>query len=177
VKAIGKDNIPDGNFIIAANHNTYIDPLYISSTLKYEQARKTFYYSKAKYFPGVVKFVAEVHNVILVDIDNELKTSMLKIAAALKRKKNLIIFPEGTRSITGELADFKKFYTILSCELNIPIVPVVLSGSIDALPRGAFWLRFGKKITVRFLPPVYPGKHTYDSLNGEVFSMIRENIL
>ena len=176
VKAIGRENIPSENFIIASNHRTYIDPLYISSTLKYEQARKTFYYSKAKYFPGAVKLVAEVHNVILVDIENDLKTSMMKIAAALKRKKNLIIFPEGTRSITGELADFKKFYSILSCELNIPIIPVVLSGSADALPRGAFWLRFGKNVTVQFFPPVYPGHHTYDSLNSEVYAMIRENI-
>jgi long-chain acyl-CoA synthetase len=175
VRAIGKENIPSGNFIIASNHRTYIDPLYISSTLAYQQARKVFYYSKAKYFPGAVKFFAEVHNVILVDIENDLKTSMLKIAAALKRNKNLIIFPEGTRSITGELADFKKFYTILSCELNIPIVPVVLSGSADALPRGAFWLRIGKKVTVQYFPPVFPEHHTYDSLNKEVYSIIKEH--
>ncbi len=176
VKAIDKENIPEGNFIIASNHKTYIDPLYIASTLPYGKARKTFYYSKAKYFPGAVKFFAEIHNVILVDIENDLKTSMMKIAAALKRKKNLIIFPEGTRSITGELGDFKKFYTILSCELNIPIVPVVLSGNSDALPRGAFWLRFGKKVTVRFFPPVYPGNHTYDSLNIEVRNIISGNL-
>jgi len=176
IKVIGKENIPDDNFIIAANHNTYIDPLYIASTLPYAKAKKTYYYSKAKYFPGAVKFFAEVHNVILVDIENDLKTSMLKIAAALKKKNNLIIFPEGTRSVTGKLGDFKKFYTILSCELNIPIVPVVLSGSIDALPRGAFWLRRGKTVTVQFLPAVIPGHHTYDSLNSEVYSAIKETI-
>jgi long-chain acyl-CoA synthetase len=176
IKAVGTENIPQDNFIIASNHRTYIDPLYIASALTFSQARKTHYYAKAKYFPGVVKLVAEVHNVILVDIDNDLKTSMMKIAAALKKKKNLIIFPEGTRSITGELADFKKFYAILSCELNTPIVPVVLSGSADALPRGAFWLRFGKQVTVQFLPPVYPGHHTYDSLNKEVYKKISDNL-
>lgn len=113
------------------------------------------------------------HNVIVMDINRDLKQSLQKMAEVLKVGRNLIIFPEGSRSSDGSMGNFKKTFAILSRELNIPVVPVSIKGAYEALPRGSVFPRPLKKIQVKFLPPVYPGDHTYESLSKEVFNTIK----
>lgn len=79
-----------------------------------------------------------------------------------------MIFPEGTRTRNGELGDFKKTFAILSCELNIPIVPVSIKGAFEALPRGSRFPKPFTKVEIDFLPPVSPEGHTYDTLAQQV---------
>ena len=79
-----------------------------------------------------------------------------------------MIFPEGTRTLTGKLGDFKQTFAILSQELNIPIVPVAIRGSYNILPSGAWFPRLFRKVTVSFLTPVYPKDHSYESLKNIV---------
>ena len=67
---------------------------------------------------------------------------------------------------------FKKTFAILSRELNVPIVPVAIKGAFEALPRGSLIPRPLKNIQVKFLSPVYPEGHTYDSLNELVFQKV-----
>jgi 1-acyl-sn-glycerol-3-phosphate acyltransferase len=57
-------------------------------------------------------------------------------ATGLKRGRSLLIFPEGTRSIDGHVAEFKKGAAILAVELGVPIVPIGIRGSFEAWPRG-----------------------------------------
>lgn len=64
-----------------------------------------------------------------------LKTSILHMAQVLRCGKNLVIFPEGRRTNTGEMGHFKRTFAILSQELNIPIIPVRITGAFEALPR------------------------------------------
>jgi long-chain acyl-CoA synthetase len=87
---------------------------------------------------------------------------------ALKTNNNIMIFPEGTRTKNGELGDFKKTFAILSCELNIPIVPVSIKGAFEALPRGSRFPKPFTKVEIDFLPPVSPEGHTYDTLAQQV---------
>jgi 1-acyl-sn-glycerol-3-phosphate acyltransferase len=54
----------------------------------------------------------------------------------LKQGRALLIFPEGTRTIDGYVAEFKKGAAILAFELGIPIVPVGIRGAFEAWPRG-----------------------------------------
>ena len=82
------------------------------------------------------------------------------------------VFHSGTRTKTGELGDFKKTFAILSCELNIPIVPVSLKGAFEALPRGSRFPKPFTKVEVDFLPPIYPEGHTYDTLAQQVQTQI-----
>jgi 1-acyl-sn-glycerol-3-phosphate acyltransferase len=56
-------------------------------------------------------------------------------AAGLKSNRVLLVFPEGTRSIDGHVAEFRKGAAILAYELGIPIVPVGIRGTYEAWPR------------------------------------------
>ncbi len=125
--------------------------------------KKTYVYAKEKHFHHpVLKFLADRNNIILVDVNKDLKLSIQKLAEVLKKGKNLMIFPEGTRTITGKLGEFKQTFAILSQELNVPVVPVAINGSYDILPSGSKFPRLFRKVSVEFLPPVYPENQTYE---------------
>ena len=116
--------------------------------------------------------MARRNNVIVMDLHNDLKESIQKLAEILRRGRNIIIFPEGTRTNDGSMGEFKKTFAILSAELNVPIVPVVINGAYDALPRGRHLPHFFSKVSVKFLSPVYPQGYSYDSLSNTVKSRI-----
>ncbi|MCP4214286.1 MAG: AMP-binding protein [bacterium] len=174
LKGEGTEKLPKGPFIIAPNHQSYFDGLFVAIFLKNRLMRRTYFSAKEKHVRKKwVKFIANRNNVIVMDINNDLKLSLQKMAEVLKEGKNLIIFPEGTRSNDGNMGKFKKTFAILSRELNIPIVPVSIKGAYEAMPRDKVFPRPWKKINIRFLDPVYPGEHTYESLMSAVQDSIK----
>ncbi len=177
-KAKGVENLPAGPMILAPNHQSYLDGLFVTAFMKDSTLRKTYFYAKQKHVKNFfLKFMANTNNVIVMDMNKDLKLSLQKMAEVLKRGKNIIIFPEGTRSYTGALGDFKKTFAILSRELNVPIVPIAIDGSINALPRGSVFPRPFKKVTIEYFKPVYPEEtHTYDTLAEKIKDIISEKI-
>lgn len=173
LKARGLENLPQGPFILAPNHQSFMDGLFVGVFLKNKLARKTYFYAKEKHVrPSLLKFLANRHNIIIMDINKDLKLSLQKLAEVLKKGRNLIIFPEGTRSRDGRVGEFKKTFAILSRELNVPVIPVRIKGAFEALPRGKKIPRPRKTIEVNFLKAVYPGDLTYESLCELVHSSI-----
>jgi long-chain acyl-CoA synthetase len=173
-KARGMKNIPDGPCIIAPNHQSFFDGLFVASYLQTKQIKKTYFYAKEKHVrQSWLKFLANRNNIIVMDLNKDLKTSIQKLAEVLKRQKNLIIFPEGTRSVSGQLGQFKKTFAILSRELNIPVVPVRIEGANNALPKGSIFPRPFTKVKIEFLKPIYPSDETYDDLTIKVKNQIQ----
>ena len=177
LRAKGQERIPDGPVILAPNHQSFFDGLFVASFLKNKTIKNTYFYAKDKHVKqGWLRFIANRHNVIVMDLNN-LKDSIQKMGEALKSKKNLIIFPEGTRTVNGKLGDFKKTFAILSKELNIPIVPVSIKGAYEALPKGSFFPKPFRKVRVEFLEPIYPNKNSYEVIAQDVQNSIETNML
>lgn len=174
----GIENLPDGPCIITPNHQSYLDGLLVTAFLRGKQLKETYFYAKAEHVRSWWRrLLASQHNVIVMDVNSNLKLSLQKLAEALKKGKKVIIFPEGTRSMDGSLGHFKKTFAILGRELNVPIVPVALHGVYDALPRGQVFPRLFRKIDVAFLKPVYPQEtDTYDSLVNTVSEAISRKL-
>ncbi len=169
----GLENLPESSCIIAPNHQSVLDGFLVVSFFKRKLMKKTYVYAKEQHFRNrLMRFLANRNNIILVDINKDLKLSIQKLAEVLRKGKNLIIFPEGTRTLNGKIGDFKQTFAILSKELNIPIVPVAIQGSYDILPSGSRFLRLFRKVTISFLTPVYPGNHTYESLKDKVYQQV-----
>lgn len=152
----GLEHLPvEGPFILAPNHQCYLDGAIALAGLRGNRLRNSYFYATEEHVRGTFrKYMARTNNVILME-RGDLKNSILRLAEVLKRGKNLVIFPEGSRTRDGKMLPFKKTFAILSSELQIPIIPVCISGAFEAMPRGQ---RFPKAlpIKVQYLPPILP---------------------
>lgn len=173
----GVQNVPDGPCIIAPNHQSFFDGLFVASFLKWKTMKSTYFYAKKKHVNNwFLRFVASTNNVIIVDLNKGLQESIQKMAEVLRNGKKLIIFPEGTRSKTGDLGEFKKMFAILSKEMNVPVVPVAIKGAHKALPAGKKIPRPFSRVEVNFLEPVYPNDYNHDTLTSKVFHLINTEV-
>ena len=171
----GMENIPEGPCFFAPNHESKLDAFLVLSYLDRRTLKNTYSYAKKDHVKsGVRRYLASRSNVIVMDLSKDLKSSILKMAEVVKQGKKILIFPEGTRTQSGKLGKFKKTYAILSTELQVPIVPVVIDGAYAAMSSGAKKIKRGEKISIRFLPPVYPEGMTPVELNDLVKQRILE---
>jgi long-chain acyl-CoA synthetase len=173
----GLQNIPKEACIIAPNHQSFFDGFIIASLLERKTFSKTYFYAKEKHVrPRWLKFLAQRNNIIVVDLNNDLRLSIQKMAMALQNNRNIIIFPEGTRTKDGSIGQFKDTFAILSRELGVPVVPVAIDGAWHALPSGSIFPKPFRQITVSFLEPIRPGKESYQTLSKVVREKIQDRL-
>ena len=177
-KSKGKKNFADEPYIIVANHRSALDGLIITAKLSNKMTRNTFFFAKEKHWrTRFARFMAGKNNVIVMDINKNLKESLQQMSYVLRQGKNVIIFPEGTRSRNKELKQFKETFAILSKELNIPILPVAIKGSEKAVLRPVKFPRLFARIRVEFLDAIYPQlEETIEGLRDRVENTIKRNL-
>ncbi len=172
------EKLPKAPYIMAPNHQSFMDGLLVVIGLNTKQLRETYFFAKAKHVKNrFVRFLARTSNVIVVDINDDLKGSLQKLAAVIRKNKNVIIFPEGTRSYDGNLNEFKKSFAILSKELNVPIVPVAINGAFKALPRGKHFPKFGVPIEIAYLDPIEPEQKDVEAIRDSVKKEIDKQLI
>ncbi len=137
-RVTGLEHVPaNGPFIICPNHQSYLDAFLVLSVLPFRVFRQLFFVGAAEYFetPRMRAF-ARATNIVPVDANVNLMSAMQAGATGLRMKRVLVLFPEGERSIDGELKPFRKGAPILSAQLDVPIVPVAMNGLYQVWPRG-----------------------------------------
>ncbi len=134
-RVIGAENmIEEGPCIIAANHCSYLDPPLVGVACKraiHYLARKTLldWPILGPIFPQL--------NVIPVDQDNPERSALMGIIRVVRSGGAALIFPEGSRSPDGNLQPAQPGIGMIVAKTGAPVVPVRISGSFRALPRGA----------------------------------------
>ena len=159
--AYGRDHLPsDGPYILAPNHQSYLDPAIICSVLPYRIFKDLFFVGAADYFETpFTKWLARKVKLLPVDPDANLVSAMQASAFGLQQGRILMLFPEGERSIDGTVKRFKKGAPILAQHLGVPIVPVAIRGAYELWPRNRAinWrklLPFGHRVRVVFGEPI-----------------------
>lgn len=168
-EAHGLENIPtDGPVIFAPNHQSFLDAPLVVTHLSSATLRNTYFYAKKDHVRGAfMRMLARNHNVVIMDM-RTLKDSIRTLGQVLADGKNLVIFPEGTRTRTGQVGVFKKTFAILAREIGVPVVPVCIEGAYEAWPRTKKLPR-RHKVTVTYLPPVSPSAgESYEELAERV---------
>ena len=175
LRIYGRIQIPArGPYILAPNHQSFVDGPVVLSGLTCRQIKTCYFFATEQHVRGKFRrTLADKNNTIIME-QAHLKESIQKLAQVLKEGKNIVIFPEGSRTHDGELGDFKLSFAILSKELNIPIIPVCIRGAYDALPRHRKYL-YPRHIEVHYLPPVIPTSDiTYQLLADKVKKAIQK---
>ena len=160
----------------AGNHQSFLDGFIVNQAVPNSVLDKTYYFADIKHFrKGYMKFMGENSNIIFVDINKNLVNSLQMLSKALRSGKNIVIFPEGTRTRDGKINNFKKFFAILSKELNIPIVPFVLDGAYEAYPPSSKYPK-GGDVKVKFLEKIYPADMSYEEITEKVYNTIKKEL-
>jgi len=150
----GIDNIPKkGPLIIAANHTSYLDPVILGIATN----RKMHFIAKQEIFNNFISnFIFRKLNAFPVDREKIDIKALKNAINVLKEKEVLGIFPEGTRSTTGDLQNFKLGIIKIALKTGAPIVPAGIIGAHKIFPRGVkLPIFFKHKIIVRYGSPKY----------------------
>lgn len=177
IEIAGDENIPSTPCIIAPTHQSMLDGFLIEASLPYKILKNTFFIAYKQVFgTAVLAPIAKHGQSILIDANENLKETMQYCALPLKEGSNLVIFPEGARSRDRELLEFRPFFAMLSKSFDVPIVPVLIDGSFEALRSGTIIPR-PKKIRVTYLRPIEPKGLNYHELAAKVKEALEDEIM
>ena len=144
--------------IFIANHSSHLDAPLVLTSLPPAWRERTATGAAADYFFDVwwrAAATALVFNAFPVERSGGKGRATHLAREMLADGWNLLVFPEGTRSKDGWVREFRMGAARLAVEHDVPVVPVALRGTYQAMPRGASWPAKGRKpVTVRFGRPL-----------------------
>src|SRR5215218_1267577 len=154
----GLENLPDrGPFIVAPNHISYLDAFVVAAALDHSVLRDTYWagWTGAAFGNSLIRLVSRLARVVPIDPGRAGRSSLAFGAAVLRRGLNLVWFAEGERSPTGSLQPFKPGMGVLLSYYPVPVVPVFIRGTYEAMPKGKVLQRL-QQVTVTFGEPLDP---------------------
>jgi 1-acyl-sn-glycerol-3-phosphate acyltransferase len=167
--------------LFVANHSSHLDTPTILRALPLQWRQRTAVAAAADYFykkRGVRQLVALTFNTVPLarnggGVGNG---STAHVDTLIDQRWNLLMFPEGTRSRDGRLGKLRSGAAVIAQQHGIPIVPIFVKGTHDAMPPGRNWPKRRRflaprhRVEVHFGPPIWPGA---DEHRAEVMSRVR----
>jgi long-chain acyl-CoA synthetase len=139
VRVVGRENVPPNKtaFIIASNHTSHLDFAPIKHALDYRPiislAAKDYFFES----PFRRWFFTNFTYMLPFNRKAALKESLQSAGDVLEAGFPLLLFPEGTRTQTGQMSAFKPSLGYLALNNRVGVLPVYLSGLYEAMPKGA----------------------------------------
>ena len=152
----GRGNIPaNRNFIVASNHSSHLDMGLVKHGLGAFGRRMRTLAAKDYFFDDPYRraYFENFTNLLPMDRHGSLKKSLRLASEAIRQGETLLIFPEGTRSRSGEMTEFKPAIGFLCLHDQVDILPMWLGGTHEAMPVGQP-LPTSRKLEVRIGDPV-----------------------
>jgi 1-acyl-sn-glycerol-3-phosphate acyltransferase len=154
-EAHGVEHLPEGAFIVAANHCSHLDTGAVVTAFGERGGELFIMGARDYFFNRRLKgwFFHTFLNIIPFNRTEAMIKGLRLARSVLHAGRPVLIFPEGTRSKDGQLQPFKPGIGLLGLELGVPIVPCHIEGTHAALPKGKAVPRRAK-IRVTFAPPI-----------------------
>ena len=144
---------PDRPQVLVANHTSWFDVLALAAHLP-----GRYVFVAKKELQRIPFFGPAVHACGHVFIDRQDRSKAVESLASTHRSleeqsPTIIMFPEGTRSATGELQPFKKGAFVLAIQTGVEVVPAAISGSREIMRKGSMLIHTGT-VRIRFGEPI-----------------------
>src|SRR5262245_15084717 len=166
----GVESIPEhGACLIVPNHITFADPIWITIPLR----RRVYYMAWDKPFQiPVLGFLMRIFGAFPVRLDTVDASAQREAIDLLGQGKALVIFPEGGRTRSGELMQFKPGAFRLALTFGVPIVPVAISGAFEIWPASRLLPRPGR-LKVQYLRRIEVNRVAQHTTNAELKRLSR----
>ena len=168
-RVFGLENLPrEGGILLASNHQSVLDPVLVAMVLPREMhfmARRTLFRNP------IFRAIIVSYNAFAIERDSADVKGVKEAIRRLESGALLLVFPEGTRTGDGSIGRMKPGIGMLAERAAVPIVPVLIDGAYEVLPKGARFPRPGR-ISVIFGKPLPPSDDTtadtriYDAVVG-----------
>ncbi|MCU0712490.1 MAG: 1-acyl-sn-glycerol-3-phosphate acyltransferase [Pirellula sp.] len=131
----GRHNLDfEGGAMLLATHQSVMDPVLVgliaNRRLNY-LARKTLFKNAA------FAFLIRLLDAIEIDRDRGGLSGLKEMLKRLKRDEAVLMFPEGTRTVDGQVHELKPGFIPIARRSEVPLVPIAIVGAYDCLPRGS----------------------------------------
>jgi len=133
-------SLPDRNVIVIANHCSNLDPVVMGAVFP----RRVRFLGKSELFePFLFGSMVRALGVVPVDKQDSQSagTALKAFLRLLKEGENVLLFPEGGRSLDGKLKPLEGGAALIAMKSGAPIVPAFVSGTFEAMPPGAKWVK------------------------------------
>jgi 1-acyl-sn-glycerol-3-phosphate acyltransferase len=160
VDVTGRENVPRGACIFVCNHQSMVDVLAAYATrlpYLFVSKRENFWVPFLGWTMWVNGYVS-LRRKHLPSIFKMLR----RCETHLRSGRNLLVFPEGTRSPDGQLIPFYRGAFWLSARHGVPIVPVVIDGTGQILPKSQLYIS-PRRVTIHVMKPIEPAEAGFDS--------------
>lgn len=175
LKVLGLENVPsDEPVLYVANHASFFD---IVLTLPLVKTETAYISKKENRFPVLTQYMENMHGMFFDR--NDIRQGMQVILNAIdliKRGISVFIFPEGTRTKTGEMNPFKEGSFKVATKTGCKIVPIAISGTsaifedhLPLLKAGEVIIEYGDPFVISDLSDEnkkFPGKYTQEIIRG-----------
>jgi len=151
--------------------------------LDWNQLRKTYWagWTGVAFANPLMRFLSRLGKILPVEPERAARSSLAFGAKILKNKKNLVWFPEGGLSVSGELQEFKPGIGMLLEHFPVSVIPVSIHGTHEALPPGKILPRphairvvFGKRLDARDLKREARGGKTHQQIAKALQTKVAE---
>jgi long-chain acyl-CoA synthetase len=178
----GLEHLPQyGPFIVTPNHVSLLDPLAVAAALPQQHLQRTYWggWTGIMFANPLMRLVSRAARVVPIDPQRGPLSNLAFGIAALKRDNNLVWFPEGERSRTGRLQHFRSGIGLVLSVQPVPVVPVWIAGTYEALPPGQSRLHhhpinvtFGKPVDVETLQRIGEGKEPHERIANALWDCV-----
>jgi 1-acyl-sn-glycerol-3-phosphate acyltransferase len=175
IRIEGQENIPDDGCLIVGNHASLLDP----TTIGWAIPREIYYLGRRNLFrPPLLSWLLPMCNVLPIARDGKDIGGLRGIIKRLKNGQSVLVFPEGTRTVDGQLQPAEPGAGLLAVKGGVRVLPTRVFGTFEALPRGASLIR-GHPLRVVIGQPYWPalpssGKPSYQAIANEMMAKIAE---
>lgn len=175
----GQENVdPDQSYVVVANHESTLDImacfLAVRLPIRYLAKKELFrvpVLAQAMRAVGIIEVDRTAHSAIHAQVNKQARELIAK-------NRSLIIYPEGTRPRDGVMRPFKKGAFTMAVASQLPLLPVSIHGTHEAMPPGTPWVRGGDAKVIVDPPIPTEGLQRSDTtdLRDRVYDLIAKRV-